>query len=352
MPPLDFEVQYPVRTALVPPADGGGWSATVDRWHQPWAEPVRTRVTWAAVTLLTASGFVGPVAPVEIIQVDKWHAAWREPVRSLPRLQTGAQQPFFYGNQNPVVSFSWFNALAEPPKPKTSVATANQQFTAFVQAAPFAEAVFESKWHQPWSEPVRVKPGLSAVAQQAFVKSFVFVTEIVTLDKWYFAWPTPPKPKISVQPASQQFIAFVKAAPFPETILESEWHQAWSEPVRLKPSLGAAYQVAQAYWNPSTPVSVVTSIGWFSPLAELPRPKQGLLAQYQWSFTAPVRLLPTPNITGSLAVTETPDRAAFGGHTFSPPFAALVGVIEDAVPPTPTSPVVSLASVSVSIREI
>ncbi len=339
------QVQYQAQ-AFVPLIE----TSTLDKWFAPWRDPVRVKPGLPAGE---QSVFTGPIAPIETIQVDKWYASWRDPVRLPRRLQVSANPSFFPASTNPAVSFSWFNSLAEPPKPKVGLAAASQQFTAFVQAAPFAEAVLESKWHQPWSEPVRVKPGLRTGAQQVFTTSPVVVFETVTLDKWYFAWTNPPKAKTSVSTANQQFIAFVKAAPFPEATFESKWHYAWSEPVRVKPGLWAAHQVAQDYWNPDTPPTpIVTTIGWFSPLAELPRPKPGLATQYQWSFTAPARVLPTPNITGILNAIETADVAQFGGIIFNPPFGALVGIIEDAVPNTPSSPVVSLASVSVSIREV
>ena len=72
----------------------------------------------------------------------------------------------------------------------------------------FPEQVTESRWHQPWSEPVRLKPGLGAPLQ--------YVTDV---------------------------------NPFPlpgDGITYASWHAPLSEPVRLKPGLGAWLQAFAA----------------------------------------------------------------------------------------------------------
>lgn len=434
---------------FLPLPSGPQTTPTPDQWLRPFAEPVRTTAKWAAVALVASGAFAPVLNPnTQITQnfESRWHQPWSEPiVKTRPLLHPSQQQFLAFAPMPPIVppvahvpgptvvyayTFQyqaqtkpvfvptpttldrWFVALSEPPKARVTLVTAGQQTTAFVQAAPFAEAVFESKWHQAWSEPVRIRnasnwpqyqqaaaiapfvppvfsgawytqwqdpvrtrPALLAAQQLAYVRStFTPPTELITLDKWYVALSEPPKVKVSLSAAGQQYAAFVKAAPFPETTFESKWHYAWAEPVRQKLGLWAAHQAAQVYWSTLTPPNVLT-MGWFTPLAPPPNPKQGLAARYQLAFAAPSRLLPTPNITGVLAATETKDVGLFGGILFNRPSTATVGVIQlsfspiTAIVEQPLTvgvsgvsqdtvyiiggiPTVSIASAAVAIREI
>jgi hypothetical protein len=103
------------------------------------------------------------------------------------------------------------------------------------------EPVLEAKWHQPLSEPVRQK-----IAPQLAVALIA------------------------------SGLAYVEAAPFPETVTESRWHQPWSEPVRVKPRLPEGEQqfLSAQPWP-------AIAIGWYRPLEEPVRVKPGLRAQLQ-----------------------------------------------------------------------
>lgn len=123
-----------------------------------------------------------------------------------------------------------------------------------------AIAFFESAWHQPWSEPVRVKPALRTGLQQAF---------------------------------------FPPAQIVPTTI---GWFSLLSEPVRLKPRLPPGENPFCSF-EPGPPV--FDTIDWYGWLSEPKRFKLGLAPQLQHYFEAPPRLLPTFNITGIMSAKET-----------------------------------------------
>lgn len=349
-----FQYQATAKPVFIP-------APPMDGWFRSFSEPVKT-VSKAAV-LIASSGFYGPVGliPSETVTVDKWYAPWSTPVRQKPGLASGLQDQFEISS-SPVVPFNWYQELATPPKVKVSLGVVNQQFIAFVQAAPFTEATFESKWHYAWSEPVRLKPGLGAAHQQQPAWStFTPAGETVTVDKWYAAWrepvrqklglqagaqhffsanfspivsfgwyqelATPPKVKVSLGTAHQQYIAFVKATPFGETALESEWHQPWSEPVRRLPPLRVAPDTAMV---PFTLPYAIVSYGWNVPQTQLPpRGKPGLDARYQQAFTtSPLPITQVISITGILAAVESRDIMEFLGTYYSTPLQAIVGIIE------------------------
>lgn len=108
-------------------------------------------------------------------------------------------------------------------------------------------------------------------------------------------------PRVTFRAHQQQYLAYVEAAPFAETVTESRWHQAWSEPVRMKPGL-APQQQHFLEWNSSTPPPVVvpTLTGWAQALSEPVR--ISVLGAFQqqslaWNTTTPV--------TASLAADNT-----------------------------------------------
>ena len=221
-------------------------------WYAPWSEPSvkALRLPAAQQPYLAWSSFT-PAATTE----DQWHQPWSEPVRIKRALSPGAQF-FTIGQPTTVVNFSqtWtdvqfstyrlFQGLAEP---------------IFTQAV-----VPEDRWHQPWSEPVRLKRGLGVHLQpvtQGEIKPRVsfawyeWLSDPVRLKRgtgshlqpfaqadtkpkvsfgWYGRLSEPVRVKLGLRTSAQQFLAFVKAAPFPETVTESRWHQPWSEPVRYR----------------------------------------------------------------------------------------------------------------------
>lgn len=309
-------------------------------WRQWLSEPVRQKTGLQAQFQKYLEFDPNPLVSFS------WFGSLADPIRQKQGLQAQFQK-YLEFDPNPLVSFSWFNSLTDPiVKIKLWLAAANQGQPAWSTFTPAGEIVTLDKWYIALAEPVRQKRGLQAGSQHFFSVNF---SPIVSFS-WYQDLSVPPKIKVSLGTAQQQYLAFVKAAPFGETVLESEWHQPWSVPVRRLPPLRVAPETAMV---PFTLPYAIVSFGWNSPQTQLPPQRlPGLDARYQQAFTAPLVPLTTINITGILAAIETRDRALFGGIVYNAPFAALVGIIEQAVPPTPTSAVVSIASVSLSIREI
>lgn len=237
------------------------------KWHEPWSEPKRrTRST------PVEPPFVATVS--ESITPDKWFAALSEPVR-VRRLPTALQQ-FVAVDTEPTVSFSWYVSLSDPPKRKTSIRTGAQQSDVI---PPFVEdSTFESKWHQPWSEPVRFKRGLPTYQQPFEAATSIFPTEVIFEDKWHFPWSEPVRLR-RLSAAQQQTIA---AVPFNEdTTFEPKWHQGWPDKLYPKRGLSAAQQ-AFFFYDPFPFVAeVITLDKWWEPLAEPVRQKPGLRASLQ-----------------------------------------------------------------------
>jgi hypothetical protein len=234
------------------------------------------------------------------------------------------------------VNVGWLNYSHQAIEPahlaKRGLPTHEQQFIAFVKAAPFPETVREDKWHQPWSEPVRLKqgPGFPAFEQQflALVKGAPF-PETVTYDRWNFPRSEPVRLK-GLHASQQQALAFVPVVvttaapsfgyyvPFtdpvrqkiglsasqnpyffwntstsPETISYDRFAFPWSEPVRVKSGLSASAQQFLALVEAAPFTETVTEDRWHQPWSEPVRFKQGLAA-HQQQFLALVKGSPFP----------------------------------------------------------
>src|SRR5262249_51802762 len=98
------------------------------KWHQPWSEPVRSRIAPRLAVALIASGLVYvEAAPfAESVTESRWHQPWSEPVRVKPRLPEGEQQ-FLSAQPCPIVSIGWHNWLSEPIRPKPGLRAGLQQ---------------------------------------------------------------------------------------------------------------------------------------------------------------------------------------------------------------------------------
>lgn len=147
-----------------------------------------------------------------------------------------------------------------------------------------AEAITESRWHQPWSEPVRYaiapllaialiasgpvfpvqqqgeeitsdkwfawlsepvreKPGLRASLQQSFTidpVAFTLPESAIPIDRWLIALAEPIRLDLRINlRASLQQAATIDpyALTQAESVTEDRWHQPWSEPV-VKAKIG------------------------------------------------------------------------------------------------------------------
>jgi len=194
------------------------------------------------------------------------------------------------------------------------------------------ETIFEDKWHQAWSQPVRQRRHPTAAVALA---------------------------------ASGLFDC-------PHPLVSFSWFHALAEPiVKQRPALRHAAQIF-ATISPQPAVS----FSWFGHLAEPQRPlKLGLRAKLQQTLAHPPRLLPTPTITGVLDAVERKDTALFGAMRFAraatveiglaeridrpllgaleiPPPSVIVGTIESPLSPSPGTAVPTAAAVLLTIREL
>lgn len=116
----------------------------------------------------------------------------------------------------------------------------------------------ESRWHQPWSEPVRFN-----INRQLAVALIVsgLTAPILTQDqltekfesRWHQTWSEPVRvsinPRLAVALANSGLTAPVPPVEIYVQGLEPPWHFPWSEPKRFKSGLGThlqQYDLAQA----------------------------------------------------------------------------------------------------------
>ena len=270
---ISFEVriQYQGYTApvFIAPEE-----VTADKWFNPLSEPQRDKLRLLAGA--QPYQFLVQAAPFEeAVTESRWHQPWSEPVRLKPGLAATQQQTLaFY--PNPTVSFGWFGSLSDPSVLAKAGLRAALQQAAIID--PYAltqpEVVSESKWHQAWSEPVRLKPGLSAALQQTLGWNPVFAApEVVTVDKWWEPWSDPTRQKWS--PKTYPIAGFL--APQPQ--VSFGWYGGLVDPAKPKKTISAAAQ--QSFLVDTDPV---VSFGWVYQLSEPVRFKRGLYAPYHEEF--------------------------------------------------------------------
>lgn len=218
-----FLFQYQAQTE---PVNTSPEQVTESRWHQPLSEPVRRRAL--AVAIVAASGaFYAPYvqpAQAETVTVDKWH------------------RPF-----------------VEPTRRPSGLATADQQFLAFVKASPFAETVSLDRWLRPLSEPRRSP---AAVAHQQATAFWPYPIPNVDAPVGYYSIYPDRALRNSLPVADQQTFAFVKAAPFPESVTADRWFVPLSVPTRIRPTQAGLFAL---YPLPIVSAETVTADKWLSP---------------------------------------------------------------------------------------
>lgn len=252
-------------------------AVTIDKWLQPLSEPVRVR------TLATAHQQAVAPSDLKPIVSFGWNEQSLEPVRQKPGLRADLQQ---FAATPPVIEEitvdKWFNPFSEPRRFRLSVP--QQQFIAQdVLADSQLTDTFESRWHQPWSEPVRLKPGLRADLQKVTdIDPFPRPTAQNFVSNWYIPLSEPVRQKPELLASLQQFFTI---DPYiltqPEQVSEDKWHEPWSEPVRQKQGLGVHLQsfIAPDPFPRPTAQNFVSN--WFIPLTEPVRLKIGLRANLQ-----------------------------------------------------------------------
>ncbi len=138
------------------------------RWHEPWSEPVRTKIAPALAIALAASGlFFTPSAPFpETVTESRWHQPWSEPSVKTKRGLAPSNHPFlaFTPPQIAAVIPTGFWGAWPDFAPKTRPVL-NFQPWSFVEPPP-------QIWfpHAPWDDFTRRKPMPLDTQPQAFVQ--------------------------------------------------------------------------------------------------------------------------------------------------------------------------------------
>lgn len=277
-PPVAFEIFS--RATIIYPAYQGPIrfaveTITEDKWHQAWSTPVRIR---PRLTTGAQQAFFAPVRPTVSFGWNE-HSSWSDPVRTKPRLTTGAQQAFTAPSRI-ITPFGWNEPLSwsDPPKPKIDPRHAIALIASgpVLYPFPFPPVAFtEASWHEPWSDPVRIKRGLSASLQQAFTTS-PYPVEQIFEDKWHRPLSEPVRTRPRLITGAQQFLAFN-----PRPIVSFGWneHSSWAEPVRTRAALRSDLQQAVAF--PLRTLEEITEDKWHQPWSQPVRIKQGLISAAQ-----------------------------------------------------------------------
>ena len=150
------------------------------------------------------------------------------------------------------------------------------------------EAVAESKWHQPWSDPVRTKSRLIDANQQAFC---VDVNPRVSFS-WFENFSDPVRTKSRLIDANQQAF-FVDVKPR----VSFSWFENLSDPVRIISRLGTGSQQYQEFTETIFKESTTVDrwlLQWECPV----RFKPALRKELQSSFTTSALSIGNPYARG------------------------------------------------------
>lgn len=295
---------------------GGGEAIFEDKWHQGWSIPVRYARDPKAALALSASGLfwtsldfaAGPGANYE----SPWHYPWSEPKRFKPGLAAAAQPFSGFLHPNPTVPISYYNWLSEPKRfkrdPKAAIALiASGPYWTSLDYAAGPGASFESPWHYPWSEPKRFKKALSTALHPFEFNPASFAPPVINYGYYRpFSEPKRFKPGLL---AGLQRPLFEDPANTTLPGSRPTWFAPFSEPKRFKPALGVEHHQYSLIGFPIQP-QVNTLIQWYANLSQPVMLPIGLKTWLQMTTAMPSRLLPTPDITATMAATETnADRA-------------------------------------------
>ena len=225
---------------------------------------------------------------------------------------------FSQGTQQAIFPGSWFVPLSEPVRLKPGLAAAAQQFLAQADPLPFVSFSWFAELSKP---PVLMRPGLLAAEQQTLAYQPNPLT--VTPFAWYANLSEPVRLKRGLLASEQSYFAY---SPNPTTITPFAWYANLSEPVRLKPGLAAPLQ--QFFTTDTSVIPLSKLMEWFAGLSEPVRLKPGLAASLQQFLAWPSQLRPTPTTFGVLKALETKDVLLAGVMEWNTVTSAEIGVIE------------------------
>jgi tetrahydromethanopterin S-methyltransferase subunit F len=261
--------------AQVPFGDSqaGITSVPPNQWFQPLAEPVRYKVRAAlAIAIMAWGGFVSdptlltrPEAP----SPDKFARELSEPVRQRPSLQTANQQFSAFVQAAP---FAGYTYTEEFPQTFGSFATA--PFSGVPSGVAPPTPVYEDAWHQAFSEPVRfrIKPAqlVAITAWDGIVSDPALRArpEASTPDRFSRDLSEPVRYSPTLKTANQQFEAFVGFSPFGESSHTEAWLPSLSEPVRYSRRLATGSQQFASFVESDPFPEIYTESEWGQPLSE------------------------------------------------------------------------------------
>lgn len=211
-------------------------------WHQPYAEPVRSKQAVAWQQFLTISANYTP-----FVFADSWWRAFSEPVRAKPDIRW--REPFTTDWQwnAPVTPVSyWFSGLAEPVRTKES----RPWQVPFVTDWKWTPPSYPGAWWKPFSEPVRAKQDIRF--REPFTTDWKWTQPSTQTWGWYQLWREPVWPKPGLHASRQQFFVtdWQWRAP-----VQLGWYQWLREPVRQKPGIHASrVPFFQMDWKWSPPI--------------------------------------------------------------------------------------------------
>ena len=246
-------------------------NVTEDRWHQPFSEPVRSRPGISVARRQDASAFSPTVFATPGSGVGAVPTNWAATPKVFSfQYQVSSNVPLVAASET-IASDKWFRPLLDPSR-RIGLPVHQQQTLALTKAFPFAEAVSVDRWQEPYSEPVRIRFGRGI---DTCLVQLVASTPS-TDPRWLSAFSEPVRSKLCLSSQQQSTLAFVKTAPFAETVSLDRWLQPYAEPVRLRRSSGPDIALVQTV--ASTPA---TDPRWLSAFAEPVRSRLGLSAQHQ-----------------------------------------------------------------------
>jgi hypothetical protein len=257
---------------------------TTDQWWQNFATPPKAKPR--AIEFQAVAYGARPI----VVPVDGWWQNLSTPPKAKPR--TVEYQAFTIGTPPFVAKVdSWWRNLETPPKAKPRAA----EYRAFT--APDIQAeIREATFHFPWSEPVRIKPGLSVTNQQFIAQSeSEQFPETVTESRWHQPWSEPVRVALRLTTGAQQFLALGWVnAPLTENITLDKWFAEWRDPVKLKVGLGARFHPsAQPCSNVFPLPNLDPSTLWpYTPFAEPVRVKLRDVLFQPFTY-GPIPIIPT-----------------------------------------------------------
>jgi hypothetical protein len=241
---ISVPTRRPVRIAgefyyapYVTPAE----DVTLDKWYESLSEP-RQRPKWLESRYHPYQAYTGSDPFPESVTADRWRFELSHPVRRSVRGQTDPIYTPFVVTAETITVDKWYQEFGQPKR--AFRLQVDQPYSPFI-----AETITLDKWFVSMSDPTRRIP--------TRLGEFTYnTTEIVQVSKWFAPLSEWPRQKPTVR--FQQDLAFVKAAPFPESVSIDRFQIGLSEPRRpLYSGLGHWYQ--QAYSAPAfTPVAEIT----------------------------------------------------------------------------------------------